>query len=265
MKGVEATATLNTSGSVDATCEATDLLTKGLVAKLEASTASNGGLLSKALATFDFKQELFTAKASYEVYKGDAHAALSTAALAGFTLGGSVDYSAQKGALTKYAAAGQFVQPEFTLCAKVSEAVAPRSTHVVFLACVTLTSPIRVTTGAVVSTTLTVRTFSTAAVGKPAGMTFAGSYFHKVSSEMQVGAELSKAMNKSDVALAFGCAYKLDKDTTVKSKVDSDGMLFGSYKAKISPMSTLTLATQIDTVKLAENNHKFGLELKIEP
>ena len=36
MKGVEATATLNTSGSVDATCEATDLLTKGLVAKLEA-------------------------------------------------------------------------------------------------------------------------------------------------------------------------------------------------------------------------------------
>ena len=69
MKGVEATATLNTSGSVDATCEATDLLTKGLVAKLEASTASNGGLLSKALATFDFKQELFTAKASYEVYK----------------------------------------------------------------------------------------------------------------------------------------------------------------------------------------------------
>ena len=224
MKGVEATATLNTSGSVDATCEATDLLTKGLVAKLEASTASNGGLLSKALATFDFKQELFTAKASYEVYQGDAHAALSTAALAGFTLGGSVDYSAQKGALTKYAAAGQFVQPEFTLCAKVSEAV-----------------------------------------GKPAGMTFAGSYFHKVSSEMQVGAELSKAMNKSDVALAFGCAYKLDKDTTVKSKVDSDGMLFGSYKAKISPMSTLTLATQIDTVKLAENNHKFGLELKIEP
>ena len=31
-------------------------------------------------------------------------------------------------------------------------------------------------------------------------MMFAGSYFHKVSSEMQVGAELSKAMNKSDVA-----------------------------------------------------------------
>ena len=81
---------------------------------------------------------------------------------------------------------------------------------------------------------------------------------------MQVGAELSKAVNKW-TSLSPLAAYKLDKDTTVKSKVDSDGMLFGSYKAKISPMSTLTLATQIDTVKLAENNHKFGLELKIEP
>ena len=76
MKGVEATATLNTSGSVDATC-GRRTLTKGLVAKLEASTASSGGC-SEGL-TFDFKQELFTAKASYEVYKGDAHAAQAAA------------------------------------------------------------------------------------------------------------------------------------------------------------------------------------------
>ena len=114
----------------------------------------------------------------------------------------------RRGAWAKYAAAGQFVQPEFTLCAVRRRRWASRG----WMPC---------------------------------------SYFHKVSSEMQVGAELSKAMNKSDVALPW--LHKLDKDTTVKSKVDSDGMLFGSYKAwKISPMSTLTLATQIDTVKLAE-------------
>ena len=74
------------------TCEATDLLTKGLVANSRRPRRRTEGCF-KALATFDFKQELFTAKASYEVYKGDAHAALSTAALAGTTLGGSVDYS----------------------------------------------------------------------------------------------------------------------------------------------------------------------------
>ena len=47
----------------------------------------------------------------------------------------------------------------------------------------------------------------------------AGAYYHKVSSEMQVGAEIKKAATKSDVDLAFGCLYKLDKNTTVKGKV----------------------------------------------
>ena len=43
-------------------------------------------------------------------------------------------------------------------------------------------------------------------------------YHHKVSSDMQVGAELTHTTGK-DVGLAFGCMYKLDKDTTVKGKV----------------------------------------------
>lgn len=43
-------------------------------------------------------------------------------------------------------------------------------------------------------------------------------YYHKVSSDMQVGAELNHTTGK-DVGLAFGCMYKLDKDTTVKAKV----------------------------------------------
>ena len=80
----------------------------------------------------------------------------------------------------------------------------------------------------------------------------------------QVGAELSKAASKSDVDLAFGCQYKLDKDTTVKAKVDDKGMLCASYKQKISALTTMTLAAEVDTVHL-ENNHKFGLQLNITP
>ena len=81
----------------------------------------------------------------------------------------------------------------------------------------------------------------------------------------QVGGELSKASDKTDVSIAFGCMYKLDKDTTVKSKVDSDGILTASYKQKISPLTTMCLASQIDTVNLSENKHKFGLQLNITP
>eukprot|EP00964_Phaeocystis_antarctica_P156553 scaffold126272_cov63-Phaeocystis_antarctica.AAC.3 len=58
-----------------------------------------------------------------------------------------------------------------------------------------------------------------AEVMKTPGSVFSGAYYHKVSSEMQVGAEIKKAASKSDVDLAFGCLYKLDKSTTVKGKV----------------------------------------------
>lgn len=93
------------------------------------------------------------------------------------TLGAECGYSTTKSALSKYAAACQYVQPDFTVSAKMAE------------------------------------------VMKTPGSVFSGAYYHKVSSEMQVGAEIKKAASKSDVDLAFGCLYKLDKSTTVKGKV----------------------------------------------
>ena len=38
-----------------------------------------------------------------------------------------------------------------------------------------------------------------------------------------------------------------------------------SYKQKISSLTTMTLAAQVDTVNLADNKHKFGLVLNITP
>lgn len=87
-------------------------------------------------------------------------------------------------------------------------------------------------------------------------------YYHKVSPDMQVGAELTHIPGK-DIGLAFGCQYKLDKDTTVKGKVDAEGILYASYKQKVSNLTTMTLASQIDTVNLSENKHKFGMILNI--
>jgi len=90
-------------------------------------------------------------------------------------------------------------------------------------------------------------------------------YYHNVSKVMQVGVNLSKPLAKPDVDIEFGSAYKLDKDTAVKAKVDSAGILATSYKQKISSLTTLTLAAQVDAVNLAENKHKFGLMLNITP
>ncbi|KAL1530388.1 hypothetical protein AB1Y20_001295 [Prymnesium parvum] len=99
-----------------------------------------------------------------------------------------------------------------------------------------------------------------ASVGK--SPTYTGMYYHKVSSDMQVGAELSHETGK-EVGLAFGGMYKADKDTTVKAKVDGDGMLFCSYKQKLSPLATMTLAAQVNTVNLSDNKHQYGFILNI--
>ena len=95
--------------------------------------------------------------------------------------------------------------------------------------------------------------------------TLSCSYYHKVSSDMQLGVAVAKPLAKPDVGIEFGCAYKLDKDTSVKAKVDSDGVMCTSYKQKISPLTTMCLAAQVDTVNLSDNKHKFGLTLNITP
>jgi len=216
-----AEATLKTSGVVETSIETTKLA-PGVTATLDVSTSS-ASLLASGKATVDYKHDLFGLKATYDWIKGDAGCSLSTATM-GVSLGCDAAYSMSKSALTKYAAAAEYAQKDYTLAAKLTEAV-----------------------------------------GKPNGSTYESSYFHSVSSALQVGTEMKKAGDK-DVALAFGCMYKLDKATTVKGKVDADGILSASYKSVLSPISTLTIAAQIDTVNLSQSSkHKMGFALNLTP
>jgi len=219
---IEGEAKFGTSGSVDLSIEAADAITKGLVMTAECSRQSPGkpGLLATGNLIADYKSELFSCKSSFDYYKKDLLASVSTV-YAAWAMGVDCTYSGSKGVLAKYAAACQYVQPEFIVSAKCED--------------------------------------------KSGSKTLSCTYYHKVSSDMQLGVSLAKPLAKSDVAIQFGCAYKLDKDTTVKGKVDSDGILCTSYKQKISPLTTMTLAAQVDTVNLADNKHKFGLALNITP
>jgi len=219
--GFKTEATVNTKGVLETNLEAVDSIMKGLTMKLDCAT-SDSGKMASGKATAEYKQDAFNCKASYDYFKSNAAASFATGR-GSVTVGGEVEYSAAKSAMTKYAAAMQFDQPDFTIMTKLSESMSA------------------------------------------GGQEYTGSYFHKVSSSMQVGTELNKKQNK-DVALAFGCTYKLDKDTDVKGKVDADGNLSASYKQKISSLTTLTLAAAVDTLNLADSaNHKFGLSLTITP
>lgn len=222
MPWLEGEATLGTNGSLDLTLEAVDALTKGLVLKAECAKAAadKPALLASANLIAEYKSDAFSCKTSYDCYKNDLLACVTTA-VSDITCGVDCSYCVTKGSLTKYAAAAQFVQPDFTAMTKY-EAKGGKGT----LSC---------------------------------------SYFHKVSGDMQVGVAVAKPLAKPDMNIEFGCAYKLDKDTSVKAKVDSEGVMCTSYKLKVSPITTMTLAAQVDTVNLADNKHKFGLQLNITP
>ena len=47
--------------------------------------------------------------------------------------------------------------------------------------------------------------------------------------------------------------------------MDSDGKLCASFKQKLSPLTLLTLAAEVDTVNLNEGKHKFGMVMNLTP
>lgn len=48
-------------------------------------------------------------------------------------------------------------------------------------------------------------------------------------------------------------------------QVDSDGKLFASFKQQLSPLTLLTLVSEVDTVNLNEGKHKFGMAMSLTP
>lgn len=123
--------TLLTNGVVEATLEGSPL--KDLMVTLDCARPepSKTGLLSSAKCTLDYKKEAFTAKAAYDLT--GLLACSGTYAYDALTFGINADYMASKGVLKQYGAACQFVQPEFSVIAKlyVSPPFSAKRSHLV--------------------------------------------------------------------------------------------------------------------------------------
>jgi len=92
------------------------------------------------------------------------------------------------------------------------------------------------------------------------------SYFHKVNSDLSVGAEIAFDPNNTDKKpkLTLGSQYLFQKDTTMKFKFDTTGSLGLSYHQKLNDYAKFTLGATVDTNKLSEKNsvkYGFGLAL----
>jgi len=92
------------------------------------------------------------------------------------------------------------------------------------------------------------------------------SYFHKVNTDLSVGAEISFDPNNTEKKpkLTLGSQYLMQKDTTLKFKFDTTGSLGLSYHQKLNDYAKFTLGSTVDTSRLSEKNsvkYGFGLSL----
>jgi len=91
-------------------------------------------------------------------------------------------------------------------------------------------------------------------------------FFHKVHNDLSVGAEVvfdvsNHTTNKPK--LTFGSQYRLEKDTLLKGKFDTDGKIGLSYQQTFSKNAKLTIAGTVDANNLAKNSSTFGFTLSL--
>ncbi|CAG8781643.1 4923_t:CDS:2 [Gigaspora margarita] len=91
-------------------------------------------------------------------------------------------------------------------------------------------------------------------------------YYHRVHPDIEAGAKAhwNTASNNDSVNMEIGAKYFLDRDAFVKAKIDNNGRLGLGYTQALRPGVKISLGGSIDTSKLGENNHKFGVSLNLE-
>jgi len=94
---------------------------------------------------------------------------------------------------------------------------------------------------------------------------FVTTYNHNVSKDVTVAAQATWGSSDKSILIEFGTQYKLDADSTIKTRFDSSGKVGLGYQQKLRPDLKASFGFLIDTRNLDQNAHKFGYSLAFEP
>lgn len=96
------------------------------------------------------------------------------------------------------------------------------------------------------------------------GQEFAGSIFHKVNQDLQCGVQLSWSSGSNATKFGLGGLYSLDKDASVRAKINNASQIGLGYQQRLRDGITLTLSTLIDGKNFNAGGHKIGVALELE-
>lgn len=96
------------------------------------------------------------------------------------------------------------------------------------------------------------------------GREFGGSIYHKVKPGLEGAINLAWNSSNNVTEFALGTKYDLDKDASVRAKVNSQLQIGLGYQQKLREGVVLALSTNIDGKNFGSGGHKLGLSLELD-
>jgi len=96
------------------------------------------------------------------------------------------------------------------------------------------------------------------------GATFGASLFQKVNPNMEAGVNLGWTASSSTTTCGLAVKYQLDKDASLRAKINSSSQLGLGYSQKLKEGIIVTLSTLVDGKNFNQGGHKVGLGIELE-
>ncbi|XP_017774636.1 PREDICTED: voltage-dependent anion-selective channel-like [Nicrophorus vespilloides] len=96
------------------------------------------------------------------------------------------------------------------------------------------------------------------------GQEFGGSIYQRVSSKLETGIQLAWSTSGNNTRFGIGAKYDLDRDASIRAKINNTSQLGLGYQQRLRDGITLTLSAIIDGKNFNSGGHKIGLALELE-
>lgn len=96
------------------------------------------------------------------------------------------------------------------------------------------------------------------------GREFGGSIYQRCNDRLETGVQLSWASGTNATKFGIAAKYDLDKDASVRTKVNNASQIGLAYQQRLRDGITLSLSTLIDGKNFNAGGHKIGVALELE-
>lgn len=96
------------------------------------------------------------------------------------------------------------------------------------------------------------------------GQEFGGSIYQKINPNLETGISLNWASGSSNTKFGISAKYALDRDASLRFKVNNQSQIGLGYQQRLREGVTLTLSSLVDGKNFNQGGHKIGLALELE-